>query len=177
MQHLTNNLKILFKYLNKKIKMSKKLETQIQENLNICIQQYNEYNRENRDLYNQLLILKNEWNKYKINFNNLTNEEKINCLTKLNKKIPNTQRIYFYFLKGCKPCEKDKKNWKYIENELKHYNVPILKKEKTFTDGIRTYPCYKIYTKKGKMFMFRNDTEFKPKTKENLVAFFKKHLI
>ena len=156
--------------------MSKKLEKQILENLNICLQQYNNFDRVNKDLGNQLSIIKEEWKQYKINIDKFTNTEKIKFLTKLNEKIPNTQRIIFYSLKGCDSCEIDKTKWGYIEETLKDYKIPILKKEKTLGDGVRSYPCYKIYTQKGEMFMFRNDTEFKDREKETLVAFFKKHI-
>ena len=56
--------------------------------------------------------------------------------------------------------------------------IPVFEKKKTQTDGVDTYPCNKIYTSDGNMFLFRDDPEFKRKKCGNFVfIFYKTHKI
>ena len=120
-----------------------------------------------------MLLIKENFNMENkiLNFNG----EKKEILNKLKNKTKILNKLVLHKKHDCKPCERLNKIWpqlmKYIND--KKFNLKIIEKYKTQTDGVLTYPTIKLYLKDGQMIIYDKDRF--PRTIENLKKFINKY--
>ena len=151
-------------------------EKKIIDKLNIYIKQHRN-DIYNRDLYNHVVKIKTKLKDYKKIRDRLDTDKKTKILTKIENEIPPLHRIVFYYRDGCNPCDKQKKIWNEVINNIRKKNstIPIFEEKKTLTDGVKTYPCNKVYTPDGNVYLFNNES-YTERNVYTLTSFFLKYI-
>lgn len=152
-------------------------EKQLIEKLNIYIKQHRN-DRNNIDLYNHVNNIKDRLHKYRdIKQDIHDKKQQTSLISAIESRIPPLHRIIFYYREECQPCNEQKKYWnKVVENIKMKKNIDIFKIKKTKTDGVKTYPCNKIYKSDGSVYIFNNDKSYNERNVDTLTSFFLKHL-
>lgn len=102
----------------------------------------------NIDLYDKTVYLKNKFLSSKTEYEY---NEIINSIYK-----PNT--VILHYKVGCPPCKQIRPIWNNVKQYFsKNNNIEFIDIQNSQTDGVKTYPCIKIYISTGKMYIYNKE--------------------